>query len=141
MDTLVDLTHDWWLYDDGQDVLLRGPGNLAIALRPFDPALLTHMDGLPHARSGTRRQLCWRYRLAPLGDDAHEEYWLQLVTTWDSTAADDVPTHQLHLGTAVVWQLPDEVGQRLHGWLLLAEQLRPAPGAPREPPTPHTPTA
>jgi hypothetical protein len=47
MDTFVDLTHDWWLYDDGQNVLLRGPGNLAIALRPFGPALLTHLDGLP----------------------------------------------------------------------------------------------
>lgn len=119
----IDLTRDWWLEDDGQDVLITGPGNLEIALRHFTATKLLHQEGLGPDVIGTLRQLSWRYPVQTQAEGDFEEVWLELITTWDSDQADSPQQHVLHAGNHhITWHLPDDVGQRLQGWFARKEE-------------------
>jgi hypothetical protein len=113
-----DLTKGWTLDDDGVDVLLCGPGGLEIALSAFDVTRLSHVEGLSPALIGSLRQLSWAY---PLGEGESE---LHYIATWDTEAPDAEATHRLHVGTLVLWQLPETVGDRLQAWFAQVEERR-----------------
>src|SRR5262249_36576060 len=119
----IDLTNEWWLQDDGIDVLLTGPGNVEIVVPDFDARRLLHEEGLGPDLLGTLRQLSWTYPL--------EGSELQVVSTWDTTRPAHPPRHLLHVGPAVAWVLPDAVGQRLQGWLARCEEGTERPDLPR----------
>ena len=111
-----DLTEGWAIDDNGVDVLLRGPGGLEITLPAFDVTRLIHEEGLSPVTIGSLRQLGWTY---PLG-----EVDLQYLVTWDTEAPDHTAEHRLHVGNAVLWQLPETVGTRLQAWFAQVEEGR-----------------
>jgi hypothetical protein len=113
-----DLTEGWTLADDGMDVVLCGPGGLEITLPNFDLTRLSHEEGLSPELIGSLRQLMWAY---PLGEGEGD---LHYIVTWDPKAPDAEAQHRLHVGTAVLWQLPETVGTRLQAWFAQVEEGR-----------------
>jgi hypothetical protein len=109
-----DLTEGWTLDDDGVDVLISGPGGLEITLPAFDVTRLVHEGALSPVVIGSLRQLGWTY---PLG-----EIDLQYLATWDTEAPHHPAEHRLHVGNAVLWQLPETVGTRLQAWFAQVEE-------------------
>ena len=112
---IIDFGQGWSLEDDGVDVCIMGPGRLEIVLRDFDPKKLVHEEGLPSSILGTLRQISWRYPLESVTA-------LQLISPWDSSAADAPHQHSRDRANAVTWALSGSVGERLQGWLAQAEE-------------------
>jgi len=116
----IHLTNGWFLHDDFEDVLITGPGNLEIVMFSFDVHKLVHTEGLGPEAIGTLRQLSWRYPLTSSANDPDSEW--QMISTWDSAAPEVPAQYRMLIGAAVTWQLPEEVGQRLEGWLVRKEE-------------------
>lgn len=96
----------WSITHDDTDVLIASPGELAIILRDFDPALVER-DELPPEALGSLLQRQWRY---PLEDGV----WLEGLSTGDTAALDRPELHRLHIGSCVQCTIPEELAEVLH---------------------------
>ena len=107
----------WSITHDDADLLLTGPGGLAITLRDFDPALVERDELSPEAL-GTLLQRQWRY---PLEDGV----WLEGLSTGETADFSRPELHRLHIGTAVQWTIPEALAEALHG--LMAGSMQDVP--------------
>lgn len=128
--TTITLDAEWFLEDDGIDVLMRGPGQLELLLKHFAPTHLEHTEGLPQGDSReTLRQIAW---YCPLDPDGPPDAWsLEFIITWDARPptpdADGIlleheRLYRLHVGPQITWRLSPEAGERLQAWFASQEE-------------------
>ena len=106
-ETVID-THGWALEDDGDTVLIRGPGNLEIVLWHFTPALLRGGPG-PCNDGILLRQEELYYPL-DADDRAEDPTGLHLIVTGAAGSAPLEREYWLHVGRHTTWRLPPEAG-------------------------------
>jgi hypothetical protein len=101
----------WSLRQEGEDLLIWGPGGLEIVLRHFDQTQIQHNQPISPEAVGDPPQLDWLYTL-------EEGITLHLVST---KSPDGEPLHRLHLGAEgangcwqVSWHLPDSFAVMLY---------------------------
>ena len=101
----------WSLRQEGEDLLIWGPGGLEIVLRHFDQTQIQHNQPISPEAVGDPPQLDWLYTL-------EEGITLHLVST---KSPDEEPLHRLHLGAEgangcwqVSWHLPDSFAVMLY---------------------------
>lgn len=107
----------WSITHDNTDVLITGPGGLAITLRDFDPAHVER-DALPPEALGSLLQRQWRYAL-------EDGLWLEGVSPGDTADFSRPELHRLYVGTCVQWTLPEDLAEALYA--LMAGSMQEVP--------------
>ena len=101
----------WSIRQEGEDLIIGGPGHLEIVVNRFDQTKIQHNEPLSPESVGDSPQIDWLYTL-------DEAIALHLVST---KGPDGDPVHRLHLGAEgtkgcwqVSWHLPDSFAAILY---------------------------